>query len=223
MILRHTDRLSQTLQQPKLSSVEGHELAMLTVKILKSLRNDENFDMFWLTVEKKGILQNIYEPRLARRRKLPRQLELGIAVAEFALSPEEQYRRVYFEALDLAMASIRSRFNQRGFRIFSKLGTAFVKASGKQCFNEELDLVCNFFYEDFNREELVAELATLGELFSSAEEEEGPSVESIKNVLLTLCTIQRKLLTTLCKVFQLLLILPATMQPQSDHSVPSAV
>ena len=37
-----------------------------------------------------------------------------------------------------------------------------------------------------------------------------PSVESIKNVLLTLSTIQRKLLTTVCRVFQLLLILPAT-------------
>ncbi|XP_062502108.1 zinc finger MYM-type protein 1-like [Corticium candelabrum] len=68
MILRHTDRLIQTLQQPKLSSVEGHELAMLTVKTLESLRNDENFDMFWLTVEKKRILQNTDEPRLARRR-----------------------------------------------------------------------------------------------------------------------------------------------------------
>ena len=61
--------------------------------------------------------------------------------------------------------------------------------------------MCNFFYEDFNREELVAELATLGELFSSAEEEEVPSVESIKNVLLTMSTIQRKLLMTVCRVF----------------------
>ncbi len=78
MILRHSDRLSQTLQQLKLSSVEGHELAMLTVKTLESLRNDENFNMFWLTVEKKRILQNIDEPRLARRRKLPSRLELGM-------------------------------------------------------------------------------------------------------------------------------------------------
>ena len=107
---------------------------MLTVKTLESLRNDENFDMFWLTVEKKRILQNIDEPRLARRRKLPRRLELGIAVAEFALSPKEEYRRVYLEALDLAMASIRSRFNQRGFRIFSSL-EQLVKTCGKQCFD----------------------------------------------------------------------------------------
>ena len=37
MVLRHTDKLSQTLQQPKLSSVEGHDIAMLTVKTLEGL------------------------------------------------------------------------------------------------------------------------------------------------------------------------------------------
>ena len=45
MILRHTDKLSQTLQQPKLSSVEGHGVAMLTVKTLEGLRTDGNFDL----------------------------------------------------------------------------------------------------------------------------------------------------------------------------------
>ena len=37
VILRHTDKLSQTLQQPKLSSIEGHGVAVLTVKTLESL------------------------------------------------------------------------------------------------------------------------------------------------------------------------------------------
>jgi len=31
------------LQAPKLSAVEGHEIAMLTVKTLKTLQIDENF------------------------------------------------------------------------------------------------------------------------------------------------------------------------------------
>ena len=32
MILRHTDKLSETLQQQNLSSIEGHDIGMLTVK-----------------------------------------------------------------------------------------------------------------------------------------------------------------------------------------------
>ena len=51
MVLRHTDMLSKTLQNPELSSVEGHEIAMLTVKTLQSLRSESNFDMFWEKVE----------------------------------------------------------------------------------------------------------------------------------------------------------------------------
>ena len=37
MILRHTDKLSQTLQQPRMSSIEGHGVAMLTIRTLESL------------------------------------------------------------------------------------------------------------------------------------------------------------------------------------------
>ena len=52
MILRHTDKLSETLQDPKLSGVEGHEIAMLTVKTLKSLWTHENFYLFCEKIEK---------------------------------------------------------------------------------------------------------------------------------------------------------------------------
>ena len=35
--------------------------------------------------------------------------------------PKDEYRRVYFEALDLAVTSIRTRFDQKGFKIFSNV------------------------------------------------------------------------------------------------------
>ena len=181
MILRHTDKLSQTLQQPKLSSVEGHGVAMLTV------RTDQNFDLFWKKVEKTRDHLDVDEPWLARRRKLPRRFEQGSAPAEFAISPKEEYRRVYFEALDLAMTSIHSRFDQKGFT-FSNAEQLLIKACGGQCFDEELDAVCNFFHDDFNREDLTAELSTLQQLYHSIVQDEAPSVDSIKTALLTLST-----------------------------------
>ena len=52
MILRHTDKLNQTLQQPKLSSNEAHGVAMLTVKTLEGMRTDDDFDLFWKKVVK---------------------------------------------------------------------------------------------------------------------------------------------------------------------------
>ena len=69
LILRQIDKLSQALQQPKLSRVEGHEVSMLTVKTLGGLRTDDNFDLLWEKVEKARNQLEVHEPQLARRRK----------------------------------------------------------------------------------------------------------------------------------------------------------
>ena len=67
MVLRHTDKLSQTLQQTKLSSVEGHDIAMLTVKTLEGFQTENDFDLFWQKVENMKIQFNTDEPLLARK------------------------------------------------------------------------------------------------------------------------------------------------------------
>lgn len=41
LILRHSDKLCQTLQQAKLSSVEGHSVAMLTMRTLETMSTDK--------------------------------------------------------------------------------------------------------------------------------------------------------------------------------------
>ena len=92
MILRHTDKLSETLQALKLSGVEGHEIAMLTVKKLKTLRTDVNFNLFWQKIEKMMNELNVDEPQLARQQKAPRRFEQGKTPAEFAATPKDEYR-----------------------------------------------------------------------------------------------------------------------------------
>ena len=52
MILQHTDKFRQTLQQPKFSSVEGHTVEIHTVKTLEGLQTYHNFELFWKKVEK---------------------------------------------------------------------------------------------------------------------------------------------------------------------------
>ena len=129
MILRNTDKLSQTLQQPKLSSSEGHGVEILTVKTLKGLRTDVNFDLFWQTVKKARDQLDVDELQLARKRKVLRRFEHGSAPAEFAVSPKEEYRWVYFEALDLAVTSIRTRFDQKGSLMWSSFFSSHVEGS----------------------------------------------------------------------------------------------
>ena len=72
MILRHTDKLSQTLQSPELSSTEGQKIAMLTVAILQSLHCDSNFELFWLKVEQRREQLDVEEAQLPRKQKYSR-------------------------------------------------------------------------------------------------------------------------------------------------------
>lgn len=210
MILRHTDKLSQTLQQPNMSSVEGHAVAMLTVSTLKGLRTEDHFDLFWQKILKLKEEVDVGEPQLPRKRKLPCRFEQGIAENEYPLSPKDEYRRIYFKAIDLAVSSIQSRFDQKGFKIFSNVEQLLLKACSGKSVDEDLKAVCDFFHDDFNKEELASELMTLRTLHTSVVEKEEPSIDSVKQSLLSLSSTQRTLLGMVSRLFQLLLILPAT-------------
>ena len=112
---------------PKLSSVEG--IAMLTVSTLESMRTPEKFNLFWEKVKKMRCHQelDVDDPQLPRR-KAPKHFEEGSGPSEFPLSVEEEYCRVYFEAIDLSVMSIRNRFDQKGFQTFSNVEQLLFKA-----------------------------------------------------------------------------------------------
>ncbi|KAL5487102.1 hypothetical protein EMCRGX_G019661 [Ephydatia muelleri] len=178
---------------------------------LRGLRNENDFELFWQKIEKMRVQFDIDEPLLPRKRKVSQRFETGIAPAEFATSTKDEYRRVFFECFDLAVMSIRSRFDQKGFKTFFNVEQLFFKACKGQNYEEELDFVCNFFTNDFNKIELAAELLTLRTLYGTEiAADEKPSVNSIKTALLALNTMQRKLLGAVVRLFQLLVTLPAT-------------
>ena len=62
-----------------------------------------------------------------------KRLEQGSTPAEFAVSLKDEYCQVYFEAFDLAGTSIRSRFDQKGFKTFSNVEQLLFKACRGRC------------------------------------------------------------------------------------------
>ena len=76
-ILKHTDNLSKTLQNPSLSASDSQETAELTCRTLASIRNDEAFDLFWANVLLQQDQMGINDPALPRKRKVPARLEVG--------------------------------------------------------------------------------------------------------------------------------------------------
>ena len=55
LLLRHSDKLSKILQSPHITAAEGQKFAAMTVKTLKSVREDENFQALKSTENCKSI------------------------------------------------------------------------------------------------------------------------------------------------------------------------
>ena len=109
-ILSHTDNLSKTLQNPKLTSSEGQSIAELTCQTLVRIRNDEAYDIFWEKVCTMQAKFDIDDPTLPRRRKAPARYEVGTGDGHHPETPKALYRHHYFECLDLTVTFIRDRF-----------------------------------------------------------------------------------------------------------------
>ena len=118
---------------------------------------------------------------------------------------------MFFGAFDLAVLSIHKRLDQKGFKIPSNVEKLLFRECEGHCCEEELDAVCSFFYDDFTKDALVAELCVLHKRYQSVAGQSVPSVDRIKTVLLSLSSSQRVLLSSVCHLFQLLTILPVTI------------
>ena len=100
-IFSHTDNLLETLQKAGMSATSGQHNANLTKDALKKIRNDDCFATFYQTVlRKKQLHVSVTEPAVPRNKRAPRRFEVGTGTLLFPVTPEQVYRRIYFEALD---------------------------------------------------------------------------------------------------------------------------
>ena len=61
------------------------------------------------------------------------------------MSAKNEYRRIYFESLDLAVSCIKQRFDQKGFKVFSNIEQLLLKACSGKPHSEEMDAVYEYF------------------------------------------------------------------------------
>ena len=90
----------------------------LTIDVLKSIRKEDNFKNFYDRVLLHQSEFDIDAPTLCHKRRAPRWLQIGLTDTNFHTTPEYNYREVFYEALDLVIESINSRFNQLGYKVY---------------------------------------------------------------------------------------------------------
>ena len=133
---------------------------MLTVQTLQSIHRVSNFDLFWEKVDKLRSSVTVSSPCLPRKCRVPKQYDMEIGQAEFHSTAKDLYRQVYFEVFDLAVATITSRFNQPGYKVYSNIEQLFVKARSDVAYEENLSFITEFYGDDFNVQQLESQLTT---------------------------------------------------------------
>ncbi len=96
------------------------------------------------------VRMNTNEPVLPRKRKTPRRFKVGEGDSSHSSTVEDHYRKLYFEALDLAINCIQDRFNQPGYKLYQTLEELIVKAANKEDYSEQLHKVVAFYGSDFD-------------------------------------------------------------------------
>ena len=70
----------------------------------------------------------------------------------------------YFEALDLAVVSIRNRFDQPGYAVYCKLGELLLKEAAGSNFSEQLREVSGIYHE-IDASQLEVQLSNMATYF----------------------------------------------------------
>lgn len=211
LILNHADNLSSTLQHKTMSAAAGQEIARMTVQTLKSLRSDAMFDLFWAKVNQFTSTHEVNDPRLPRQRKRPRRYEEGTSDGDFHETPKQYFRQHYFEAIDLIVNCIQDRFDQPGYKVYSTLESLLVKACKQEEFEDDLETVCTFYKDDFDKPILRVQLLTFAIHFKQVTAEDGViSIFDLQTYFSTLSKAQSALVDQVTKLMQLILVMPAT-------------
>ncbi len=205
-LFRHSDNLSRTLQKKDISASEGQVIAKMTVSTLQSIRTDECFAAFWEKVKAMAAKNDIGEPRLPRRRKRPRRFEEGEAQPEYDESPENMYRRLYFEALDLLIQSINTRFDQPGYQVYCSLQNLLINTVNKRDYSKNLEDVIKIYGDDFDLHNLKAQL----QILSSTVPAEIKTIFEILHFIKDLPASKKEFLNQIIILAKLILVMLAT-------------
>ena len=148
--------------------------------------------LFWKKVTKAAQSYDIDEPHVPRKRKRPKRYDDGSSSGDLHFSTIANY--VYFEAIDVAVNSLKNRFDQPGYQLYSNLEQLLIKACQGKTFEEELEFISSFYKDDLDKELLQSEI----------------TIFDIRDYLQSLSSAQRGLLDQVCRVLILILVMPST-------------
>ncbi|CAK1596196.1 unnamed protein product [Parnassius mnemosyne] len=117
-IFEAIELLNTQLQKSQLCLNESNKLVEISTKNLETQR-DQKFEVIWKEANKGIAKFNVEEPSVRRERKTPRRFDSS-SEAHIFDTPEDNYRKIYFEVYDKVLMSLNTRFETETINLLSK-------------------------------------------------------------------------------------------------------
>ena len=153
---------------------------------------------------------DIDAPTLSSKRCAPRWLQIGLTDGDFHSTPEDNYKQIYYEALDRSCESINSKFNQSGYKVYRNVEDLVLNACRRCPYDTELNNVCDFYKDDISKMQLQAQLPLLQALFAEEKNQSELSINNNIKSLSQLSSAQRLAFNKVWVLMKIFLVMPAT-------------
>ena len=115
-------------------------------------------------------------------------LQIGLTDGNFHSTPEDNYRQIYYEAHDLVIEAINSRFNQPGYKVYRNVEDLVLNAYRELPYDTKLSNVSDFYKDDISIMQLQAQLPLWQALFAEEKNQSELSINDIITVTAIFCT-----------------------------------
>ncbi|OXU20394.1 hypothetical protein TSAR_011167 [Trichomalopsis sarcophagae] len=209
-IFEAIELLNTQLQKSQLCLNESNKLVEISTKNLETQR-DQKFEVIWKEANKGIAKFNVEEPSVRRERKTPRRFDSS-SEAHIFDTPEDNYRKIYFEVYDKVLMSLNTRFETETINLLSKFENFLI---GKNNINV-LDIT-NFYNtqkkNESKEDNFDAQLLTnQRDLFLNYAKNNNVQLESVKDVVAFLKSEKsyRLIFNEYTKLVRLLLTIPGS-------------
>ena len=218
LVFSGAEQLSLTLQGKDTTIQEATMAAEVMIQYLQRQRTDACFTKFYAQVVEDSK-DHTSPPVLPRSRRPPKRIDDSAASVHEYATPEDFYRRQYFEVLDLLINELRRRFQQkRGLPVVAVLEKVLLDSANGESNLESADFPEEFqlYKSDVDLAKLKTQLLMLPDLIKTRNlKVNSPPIRKVTNVR-TICDIMNEVGVAkelFSEVFRLLLIfytLPVT-------------
>lgn len=202
-----TEDCSKAVQSKTLSAIDAKKATTTTADSLERLRDDDRFDRLYDDCVEQAERMGVDQPRLPRRVRPLRRYDDG----DPGYHPQDcrdKYRQLYNEFIETAVSTIRQRFNNPSYELFSAMEAMLLQAATTGLVNHDsVKFLCDHFGNDIQSARLQRQLAVLCDICASKDVADISDIVHSMREMGAVAT----MLTEVVQLLQLYLVMPASV------------